>query len=404
MRINQLAATPNFRGVYVTTSSKNNGDYVDKAVIRPFQPIADEIATSDYAKEFQDIIDSTDTYVLAAGSGSRFKKLAQTQGDMVNKISFALPLLDEEGKPTERSLHMLDLPMAMAAPMMDENGLQRKNAEVARGSFAEVIDNAIKLREEGSPQKNVIVMCGDNLFDTKQGDPFELLKFCKDIINDPTKAAGLIGVERDPEDVVNRFGVLNVAPADDNKTYNLKGFREKPKTLRTAKKFITPNGKCIANTGMFVIKADAMEWLVDEVMAGEKTEKVKRNPKAGFIARSKEEPYDFAKALERIQEKYGEDKCQVRVIDTWEDAGEPEALYRTIAQYQKGHFLACLPKDLQEQIKHSMNIIYDGTSLLSSPEGVEKYANAVNLTKKMRGIQGIDGVFVTETKPLDYKA
>ena len=36
MRINAIQA-PAFKGVYVTTSTKNNGDYVEKEVIKPFK-------------------------------------------------------------------------------------------------------------------------------------------------------------------------------------------------------------------------------------------------------------------------------------------------------------------------------------------------------------------------------
>lgn len=386
MRINPVMSksqnSPAFGSVYVTTSTKNHGDYVDNTVIQPFQPVAKKIAGKNSAK-YQELKDTTDCYVLGAGEGTRFRQLAKTQGDLVNKISFGLPLLNEDGKPTGKELHMLDIPMSMAAPLMDEKGLIRKNAEVARGSFAEVVDNAKKLRTEGKPQKNVIVMCGDNLFDTKD-DPFQLLDFCSDIINNPNKQMGLIGVERTPEEVVNKFGVLKVAKGDKDGTYKLEGFKEKPTTVEIANEYKTPNGNCVANTGMFVIKAEAMDWLLDEIENDSK-----------FIANTKKpdtEPYDFSSACTKVQEKYGKEKCDVKTVGVWEDAGEPDALYRTIAEYQKGNFIACMPEDLQKQIKNSAATIYDGTTLLSTPESIEKWGNAKNFSNL--GFKAIDSVMV----------
>ena len=403
MKVNPVkfyAQSPAFSSVFVTTSSKNNGDFVEKEVIQPFRAISKEISGSEASKNFKSLIDNTNTFVLAAGSGSRFRELAQTQGEQVNKISYGMVLLDEKGLPTGKRLHMLDLPMAMASPLIDEKGLIRKNAEVARGSFAEVIDEAKKLREQGLPQKNVIVMCGDNLFDTKKDDPFELLTFCKNVINNPKQVLGLIGVEREPEDVVKRFGVLKVEKTDADNIMKLDGFVEKPKTVDTALEFATENGKCIANTGMFVIKKEAMEWLLDRIIAQENKPETIADPSKGFIARSEKEPYDFSAACERVQEKYGKDRCCVRVVETWEDAGEPQALYRTLAEYQKGHFLSCLPKDLQMQIRNSAAKIYDGKTLLASEDAVYQYKNAKNATQMLKGIKTIDGVTtVTKINP-----
>ncbi len=386
------SSVPSFSSVYVTTSTKNNGDFVEKEVIKPFKPISERISKLEASQEFKSLIPDTNTFVLAAGSGSRFKELAQTQGELVNKISYSMILLNRNGIPTGKHLHMLDLPMAMASPMIDDKGLIRKNAEVAQGSFAEVVDEAKKLRQQGLEQKNVIVMCGDNLFDTDKNDPFELLRFCKDIINDPNQKMGLIGVEREPEEVINRFGVLKVEETDSDKIMKLDGFVEKPKTVDSALRFATEDGKCIANTGMFVIKKEAMEWLLDEIISQEEKPETKADPSKGFIARSAKEPYDFSAACEKVQAKYGKENCSVRIIDTWEDAGEPQALYRTLGEYQKGHFLSCLPEPMQQQIRYSAAKIYDGHTLLASEDAVNKYGSAQNATQALKGIKTVDGV------------
>ena len=167
MRINAMQSSPAFKSVYVTTSTKNNGDYVEKEVIQPFrEDFLPAIQEKEECKDFNKVKKGTDFYVLGAGKGSRFALLSETQGDETNKISFAKPLVN--GK----NFHMLDVAMAMSVPFADEKGIQRKNAEVARGSFAEIYDNALKLREKGLPQNNVVVCCGDNMFHTDK--PFEL--------------------------------------------------------------------------------------------------------------------------------------------------------------------------------------------------------------------------------------
>ena len=382
MRINAMQSSPAFKSVYVTTSTKNNGDYVEKEVIQPFrEDFLPAIQEKEECKHFNKVKKGTDFYVLGAGKGSRFALLSETQGDETNKISFAKPLVN--GK----NFHMLDVAMAMSVPFADEKGIQRKNAEVARGSFAEIYDNALKLREKGLPQNNVVVCCGDNMFHTDK--PFELDYFVKNIIEDPTKQMGLIGVERDPEEVVNKFGCLKVVPTEKDDIMLLDGFVEKPKTLEIAKKFETPNGTCVANTGMFVIKAEAMEWLMDEI---------EKDPM--FIAKDEAEPYDFAAACTKVQEQYGADKCDVKLVQTWEDAGDPAALYRTILEYQKGNFLTNFAEEDKNIIQYSMNKNFDGKTLLASQNALDIYGSAEEYTQKqiaaptvtVTNVEGVDVV------------
>ena len=159
---------------------------------------------------------------------------------------------------------------------------------------------------------------------------------------------GLIGVEREPEEVVNKFGVLKVVPTENDDIMQLDGFVEKPKTLELAREFETPSGKCIANTGMFVIKAEAMEWLMDQIEA---------DPM--FIAKNEKEPYDFAAACTKVQAEYGKDKCDVKLVQTWEDAGDPAALYRSIKEFQKGNFLSNFAGADRDTIQHSMMKDFD---------------------------------------------
>lgn len=391
MKVNNINS-PAFKKVFVTTSTKNYGDYVAQNVIDPFKKTANEIANSPYAKEFESLREDTAAFVLGAGAGSRLAKITQKQGPKVTKIGFGAPIVDENSNPTGRYIHMLDLQMALAAPLMDEEGIQRINAKDARGTFAEVYDYAKTLRLNGEKQKNVVIMCGDNLFHTEKDDPFEPLRFIKETIEDPNKIMGLFGVEREPQATVKTYGVLKVGATNKNNVMSLEGFREKPETLEKALEFATDDGKCIANTGMFVIKKEAMEWLMDNILAQEEN-----NPDAkGFIAKSASEPYDFAAACEKIQKHYGKDKCDVKVVDIWEDAGEPATLYRTIAQWQKGYFLSCLPEKLQEQVKNSMKQVYDGTSLLVSDDAIRQFKSAKNFTNSMKNlaVENIEGVNV----------
>lgn len=384
MQINSISnqqVSPSFKRVYVTTSTKNNGDFVEEKVINPFKKFyMPSIAQMQQCKDFEEVKKNTDFYVLAAGAGTRFSELAKMQSPFTNKISF------EQYLKSGKTFHMLDIAMAMSVPFADEKGLIRKNAEVARGSFAEIYDNALKLREAGKPQRNIVVCCGDNMFHTDK--PFELNYFVKDVIEDPRKQMGLIGVEREPEEVVNKFGVLDVIPTEEDGIMKLNGFVEKPKTEAIARKFETPDGKCIANTGMFVIKAEAMEWLMD---------KLEEDPM--FIAKNEKEPYDFAAACTKVQENYGANKCDVKLVQTWEDAGEPEALYRAIKEFQQGKFLTNFALNDRKAIQSSMKVNFDGQTLLASKNAINAYGAAFMFTitpieKQGVTVKNIDGVNV----------
>ena len=382
------AVSPNyqtaaFKGATFTTSTKNNGNYDEESTLQPFRDnFQDNIAKQKECKDFDSIKANTEMYSLGAGKGSRFSEMAEFQNPQANKISFGMPLVNGS------YFHMSDPALALGVPFADGKGVKRKNAEVARGTFAEIVDDAQKLRDAGKPQKNVIVCCGDNLFHTDK--KFELNYFMKDVINNPAKQMGLVGVEREPEEVVKKFGVLNVVPTDRDDVMQLDGFVEKPKTIEIAREFETPNGKCIANTGMFVIKAEAMEWLMDEL-----------EKDSMFIAKDENEPYDFAAACQKVQEKYGKEKCDVKLVQTWEDAGEPKALYNTIKEMQKGKFLTNFAKDDQKMIQESMKRIFDGKTLLASQAALNEYGTASNYTEsdalilpKGIDVKNVDGVNV----------
>ena len=208
----------------------------------------------------QDLYDNTDMYILAGGAGSRFVPMAtavaslRDKGEKFNKISTPYELGQGQAPLT-----MLDIPMAMGRFFVPETGYEKIVAEKPTGSFGDVMLNYLNT---GREPRDVVVCCGDNVFDIKSE---KMLDYIVRTINNPEKQLGVVGVARTPEEVAKRFGVLAVG--DENKaagTYPLLGFVEKPE-LEAAKKLVTADGVNAANTGMFVIKKDTMEKLLDIV-------------------------------------------------------------------------------------------------------------------------------------------
>lgn len=405
MKINSIAqnARPtSFKALYATTSTKNFGDCVDNEVIKPFKSTSKQIADSPLAQEFVPYrygSDRIDAYVLMAGAGTRFANLAHKISPQHTKISFGTPILNEEGAPTNKKMHAADFQLAMASVFADEDGVQRINADTARGSFAEIMTNALKLRAEGKPQNNVLLMCGDNNFDINPDDPYELMRFITECVDNPDVKMALFGAEREPEEVVKKFGVLKVAPTEQDDVLQLQGFVEKPATVEIAKEFATPDGTCLANTGMVYYSKEAMEYIVDKVLE-----------QPDFVAKNEKEPYDFAFASQRVLENYPQG-CVVKAVGTWEDMGEPKALYSTLDEIKDGCFIGALPKKTQKAIVNSLNQVYDGKSLLLSSAAIEKFKTASNLTQQIeRGldvndanvaVDNIEGVNVASDK-LDF--
>ena len=99
-------------------------------------------------KDFQE---SVNFFALAAGSGSRFKELAQTVGNY-NKIS--LPFKIGAGE----NIHMLDFAMTMGKYFIGQEGVNKIVAKQPTGSFGDIVQHYLN----GNPVKDTVVCCGDN--------------------------------------------------------------------------------------------------------------------------------------------------------------------------------------------------------------------------------------------------
>ncbi len=381
MRINSIQNQNSFKGVTVTTSTGNSGMAIGKNVIIPFDNTARLISENSNGR-YDDIKDKTEVFVLAAGKGKRCLPLSHCQGSDVTKVYYGIPDVDRNYRPTGEMNYVLDIPMAMASPFLDNDGLKWKNATKAQGSFAEVISFAKDLREKGLPQKNVIIMCGDNFFDSKvspgaskkeiEDKKYEITDYLADVARDDSKILGLIGVKRTPEETANNYGCLKAIPTSKDDICKLDGFTEKPKTAELARKFAMDDGNCIANTGSFIMKKEAMEWLLD---------RIEEDPM--FIGKDENELYDFAAASTRVQEHFGADKCSIKLVQDWEDAGQPDTMASLTGEIAKGNYLNALPEDLKRSFQRSAanNYYNDGiqTTILATPEAVGEYETAENL-------------------------
>lgn len=353
MRINHVAQEPTlspapaFKASFVTLSKRNLGEEIAVNVVDKFNKSilpkikstqiqeAEEIIRNSRpgkviqkAKDFQE---NVNFFTLAAGSGSRFRELAQTVGNF-NKISLPFKV------DSNTDIHMLDFALAMGKYFIQDGGVKKIVASQPSGSFGDIVQHYLS----GNPVKDTVVCCGDNVFGDNASS---MMEFMTSMINNPQKHVALVGVARKPEEVANRFGVL-VAKGDLNgETLSLHGFDEKP-PLEVAKT-LTVNGKNIANTGLFYVSKEAMEKLLDEIKHG--TNNIKKN---------ENEPYDFALAVKyihsRLHDWFGiapSEGADVKVVKQWEDVGEPAALYSFADEVKKGSFIANFPKELAQKIK-----------------------------------------------------
>lgn len=336
-----------FRSSYVTLSEKNLGRKIAENVVDTFNgKLLPQIKES-AKKEAQEIINITgrgtvinspndyqeniNFFALAAGSGSRFKELAETVGEY-NKISLPFKIGQNE------NIHMLDFAMTMGKYFIGNEGVNKIIAQQPTGSFGDIVQHYLN----GNPIKDTVVCCGDNVF----GDSaFDMMKFFTKTINNPNKHVALVGVGRTPEQVAKRFGVLEVEGSLSNEALKLKGFSEKPE-LEIAQN-LAVDGKNIANTGLFYLSKEAMINLINEIKAG-----------VNNIAKNDIEKYDFANAVKYVHSKLpawfgirSTEGADVKVVQQWEDVGEPKALYEFAQDVKNGEYLSNFPEELATKIQ-----------------------------------------------------
>jgi len=350
---------PCFKAHFVTLSEKNLGKKISTDVVDVFNktilPALNETGKKEAAAVItaasaagtvaiinkpEDFQDKVNFFTLAAGSGSRFRELAQTVGDY-NKISLPFPIGDGY---KQQNIHMLDFAMAMGKYFIGDEGVKSIIASKPSGSFGDIVQYYL----DGNPVKDTMVCCGDNVFGDKASD---MMTFFTKAINNPNKHVALVGVGRKPEEVANRFGVLQVEGSlkDGNDVLKLTGFSEKP-PIEEAKNMAV-DGVNIANTGMFYISKDAMENLISEIRNG-----------VNNIKKSDSEPYDFANAVKYVHSKLpdwfgveSKEGADVKVVKKWEDVGEPKALYNFAEAVRHGEFLSNFSSELADKIKTAFN-------------------------------------------------
>ena len=139
---------PNFKSSYVTLSKKNLGEKIAINVVDKFnstifpkiketqikeaESIISKIGKGAVISSAKDYQEKINFFTLGAGSGSRFKELAQTVGDY-NKIS--LPFRYDK----QENIHMLDFALAMGKYFIKEDGVQKIIASQPSGSFGDIV-------------------------------------------------------------------------------------------------------------------------------------------------------------------------------------------------------------------------------------------------------------------------
>ncbi|MCQ2957604.1 MAG: hypothetical protein MJ180_01740 [Candidatus Gastranaerophilales bacterium] len=343
--------SPSFKASFVGLSEKNLGRQIASGIVDTFnRRILPEIKTTQLQEATQiiqnagagsviakasDLQDKVNFFILAGGSGSRFRELAQTVGNY-NKISLPFKIGEKE------DIHMLDFALAKSKSFIGKEGITPIVEELPGGSFSSIV----KHYSAGNPIKDTVVCCGDNVF----GDSAtSLTEFFTKMINNPKKHVALVGVGRTPEEVAKRFGVLKVSGSLNDEFMHLTGFQEKPE-LEVAKA-LAVDGQNIANTGLFYLSKKAMTNLMDEISSG-----------INNIKKNESEVFDFANAVKYVhsqaQKWFGvkpEEAAAVKVVKKWEDLGEPQALYSFANAVKKGDFIGDFPQTIQDKIRKSFN-------------------------------------------------
>lgn len=375
----------NFGKSFVTLSEKNLGRKIAANVVDTFngktlselrktvKPEAAAIIAAAGAGAViakpEDYSNNVNFFTLAAGSGSRFRELAQTVGDY-NKISLPFKIGEKE------NLHMLDFAMTMGKYFIGDEGVNKIVAAQPSGSFGDIVQYYLA----GNPIKDTVVCCGDNVFGGKGSD---IMEFFTKTINNPNKHVALVGVGRTPEEVANRFGVLEAEGEMGGEALKLKGFSEKPPIEKA--EAIAIDGKNIANTGLFYLSKEAMTNLMEEIKNGENN-----------IKKNDTELYDFANAVKYVHSKLGDwfgieplEGADVKVIDKWEDVGEPKALYSFADEVKNGQFLQNFPKAMAEKIQNA----FKERIHLDAKKPYIVFSESTNITPEViNNAKNIDGV------------
>lgn len=325
-----------FKASFVTLSLKNSGDFTKSSVVDSFNrnwlghllenrekeaiEFIGKTAFTSTIRTPVDLVQKLNFFVLAAGSGSRFKPLANKLGPQYNKINLPLNINGEQ------NLHILDFAIAMSKYSAEETGIRTIVASNPSGSLGDVIDYYLK----GNEIKDTLVCCGDNVYDLPAS---ELMQFFVQRINNPNKHLALIGVKRSPEATAGKLAAMRITGDIESGFVNLLEFKEKP-TIQEAQQFAY-NGENIANSGFFYISKEAMTKLIEEIKAGE-----------NHIKKNDAEPYDFALAIEHIHKNLptwfgvaSNEGTDIKIVKTWEDVGEPPAFYKFLKDVIYGKYL-----------------------------------------------------------------
>lgn len=405
-----------FRQLFVTTSKSNQSEYVKyraqqyeqdifqpqyqrgeiqskaRDVIATAQDNGMEINSASVIKTPKDFQNNVNFFVLAAGEGSRFRPVARAIEDnsteyppinpktgtkfinqdksnnnkpVTNKLTMPIPV--GNGK----YITMLDFALQMSSIFAkphktNDVGTQfvsfTPTASAPGGSFSDIV---AYYRKNPSNIKDVVVCCGDNVFGEKDVD---LMAFFTKSINDPEKHLALVGAKKPAEVVANRFGVLKVGEEQEDGTRPLIDFAEKPSLAQIDEEgYRTPGDEenCVANTGMFYISKDAMKHLINDIEQDEQQINPDYIISKGQKGSATNEKYDFAEAVKYVHnhlgEWYGQEYNQgedVKIVESWEDVGEPKAFCDFLEEIQDGEFTQNFQDTTQNAIRKSIKNRY----------------------------------------------
>jgi hypothetical protein len=321
-------------------------DHNKKEVIEYILKDAKKLSNATISKE-EDLYSKIDFFLALGGRGSRFNDLSRVLGDY-NKLTF--PFYLNNGQ----TMQMTNFPMSLCKHVVPDSGYKilMDKAQCPQGSLSGIINYYLKHKNQ---IKDTLTIGGDNVLCINSK---EAIRYLVNSINDKNINVALIGVRKAPEVIAGKSGVMKIEPTVKNDIFKIASFYEKP-PIEVANEYAkTTGGKNVVNTGFTYISKAAMTKIVDEIQ-----KEIKATGTSSIIKKptSDTEIYDGGEAVKLIMAKSEEwfgkktqDIARVKLIDNWEDVGEPSKYYKFLNDMKTQNYMQNFSNDYASSVRESV--------------------------------------------------
>jgi len=316
MRIN-FNNNLSFQAGYVTTCKTSLSPIIKHDVVDTFN------AKNKPVQVDSTLANSVNYFVLAGGQGTR----------MTPYIKTVEPILGEQNKTTlpfpidnKTDLRVIDFPMYLGKDFLTRDGYRTIEHNTPNGNFSDILKFYIDNPKE---VKDTLVCCGDNIYPLSND---ELKNIIKTAQSDGTKVM-IFASKQMPEYAANKFGILKFNSPNPyrNDTLYLDRFDDMA-DVRTfyeqSNSYLTLDGFCLSYPGMFFIKKDVMNWLIDKVKANPK---IIQKVHPTELTPCPEAQYDYIAALKLIKERMPSVNVLIKPVNCWQDVGTPDRYFNFLS-------------------------------------------------------------------------